>query len=157
MRQRILIPPIASSEMTPESVFLRRRDFIRAAGVMTLPALGGMPLPVAATVATGGHPLQYDAATSGADGFRTDEQQTPVSDITSYGNFYEFGTDKGDPGRYAHDMTVDPWSIEVEGAVHKPGKLHLEDILTGFDLQERIYRLRCVEAWSMVVPWVGFP
>jgi len=75
----------------------------------------------------------------------------------SYSNFFEFGTDKGDPGRYSHELTIDPWSIEVDGAVHKPGKLNLEDILSSFNLEERIYRLRCVEAWSMVVPWVGFP
>ncbi|MCL4104304.1 UNVERIFIED_CONTAM: hypothetical protein GTU68_047266 [Idotea baltica] len=86
-----------------------------------------------------------------------DEKLTPETDVTSYGNFYEFGTDKGDPAKYAHEMSVDPWSIEIEGEVAKPGKLHLEDILSGFDLEERIYRLRCVEAWSMVVPWVGFP
>jgi sulfoxide reductase catalytic subunit YedY len=130
---------------------------MRAAGVAAVPVLGGLSLPAYTSVSSGGHSLDYSKATSVADGFRTDEQQTPFTDITAYGNFYEFGTDKGDPARNAHDMTVDPWSIEVDGAVSKPGKLHLEDILSGFDLQERIYRLRCVEAWSMVVPWVGFP
>jgi sulfoxide reductase catalytic subunit YedY len=88
--------------------------------------------------------------------FYTNEALTPEGDVQSYCNFYEFGTDKGDPQKYAHEMTVDPWTVEVEGEVRKPGKLHLEDILTRFDLEERVYRLRCVEAWSMVVPWVGF-
>ncbi len=157
MPQRYSIPRIASSEITSESAYLKRRDFMRAAGLAAFPALGGVSLTAQAVVTTGEHPLDYDKASSAADGFRTDEQQTPFTDITAYGNFYEFGTDKGDPGRYAHEMTVDPWSIEVDGAVRKPGKLHLEDVLSGFDLQERIYRLRCVEAWSMVVPWVGFP
>ena len=88
---------------------------------------------------------------------RSDESLTPLDDVAAYCNFYEFGTDKGDPARHAHEMTVDPWSVEVSGEVHKPGTLHLEDILKGFDHEERIYRLRCVEAWSMVIPWVGFP
>ena len=157
MRQRLPMPRIASSEITSESTYLKRRDFIRAAGLAVTPALGGLSLQAGAAVTTGGAPLDYETAASGAEGFRTDEQQTPFTDIASYCNFYEFGTDKGDPSGYAHEMSVDPWSIEVSGAVHKPGKLHLEDILSGFDLEERIYRLRCVEAWSMVVPWVGFP
>ncbi len=76
--------------------------------------------------------------------------------MASYNNFYEFGSDKGDPAEYAHEMSTDPWSLQVDGEVEKPGKLNLEDIQTGLDLEERIYRLRCVEAWSMVVPWVGY-
>jgi sulfoxide reductase catalytic subunit YedY len=157
MRQRFTIPPIASCEITSESAYLKRREFIRAAGLAAVPALGGLSLHAGAAVATGGAPLEYASAQPGASGFYTDEVQTPAGDIASYCNFYEFGTDKGDPPRYAHEMTVDPWSIEVSGAVNNPGKLHLEDIVSGFDLEERIYRLRCVEAWSMVVPWVGFP
>ncbi|MCB1690673.1 MAG: protein-methionine-sulfoxide reductase catalytic subunit MsrP [Halioglobus sp.] len=156
MRQRFKIPVIASSEITPESVYLKRRDFMQAAGLAALPVLVGASQPARSDVVTGGAPLEYRKPSSSAEGFSTDEQATPFSDVTAYGNFYEFGTDKGDPARYAHEMTVDPWSLEVEGAVHKPGTLHLEDILGGFELQERIYRLRCVEAWSMVVPWVGF-
>jgi len=156
MRQRYTIPRIASSEITSESAYLKRRDFMRAVGLAALPVVGGVSFTAQAVVTTGERALDFDKTTSAAAGFRTDEQQTPFSDITAYGNFYEFGTDKGDPGRYAHEMTIDPWSIEVDGAVRKPGKLHLEDILSGFDLEERIYRLRCVEAWSMVVPWVGF-
>jgi sulfoxide reductase catalytic subunit YedY len=150
------LPRIASWEITPESIYLQRRDFIRGLGLAAAPALGGLSLHTEAAVNTGGATLDYAAATPGDRGFYTDEQATPPGDISSYCNFYEFGTDKGDPARYAHEMTVDPWSIEISGAVHKPGKLHLEDIISGFDLEERIYRLRCVEAWSMVVPWVGF-
>lgn len=155
MAKRTSIPHIASSEITPEAVYLKRRDFMRAAGMAALPVVTGLSAPAAA--AKGGAPLDYKTASSGGSGFNTDEDQTPYSDTTSYCNFYEFGTDKGDPARFAQQMTVDPWSIEVSGEVGSPGKLHLEDLLGGFDLQERIYRLRCVEAWSMVIPWVGFP
>jgi len=157
MRQRFSIPRIASSEITSEAAYLKRREFIRAAGLAAAPALAGLSLQAEAAPTSGGAPLNYTAAAPGAEGFHTDEQQTPLTDIASYCNFYEFGTDKGDPARYAHEMSVDPWSIEVSGEVSKPGKLHLEDIVSGFDQEERIYRLRCVEAWSMVVPWVGFP
>ncbi|MFT4519638.1 MAG: sulfoxide reductase catalytic subunit YedY [Halioglobus sp.] len=157
MAKRFVVPDILSSEITPESVYLKRRDFMRAAGLATIPALGGLAGPTQASAVTGGAALKYGAAGSVASGYRTDEKKTPFNDISSYCNFYEFGTDKDDPVRNAHEMTTDPWSINVSGAVGKPGKLHLEDILTGFDLEERIYRLRCVEAWSMVVPWVGFP
>ena len=85
------------------------------------------------------------------------DEQTPYEAVTTYNNFYEFGTDKSDPARHAHVMTTDPWTVKVGGLVDQPGSLHLEDVLSGFDLEERIYRFRCVEAWSMVVPWVGFP
>ena len=85
------------------------------------------------------------------------EMMTSERDATTYNNFYEFGTDKGDPAAHAHALTVDPWTVEVSGEVAKPGKIGLEDMLSGIDLEERIYRLRCVEAWSMVIPWIGFP
>jgi sulfoxide reductase catalytic subunit YedY len=81
---------------------------------------------------------------------------TSFEDVTTYNNFYEFGTDKGDPAKYAKALTTDPWSVEISGLVNKPGNYALEDILKDMTLEERIYRFRCVEAWSMVVPWVGF-
>jgi len=158
MRRRFTTPAIPSSEITSETAYLRRRDILRAAGVAAaLPVAGAVPLSADAAARTGGVPLEFHKAVPGPNGFYTAETPTPLDDVTAYGNFYEFGTDKGDPARFAHEMTVDPWSVEVSGAVHKPGKLNLEDVLSGFDLEERIYRLRCVEAWSMVVPWVGFP
>lgn len=156
MTKRFCVPRIASSEITPESVYLKRRDFMRAAGLAAAPVMAGVSFEASAKAETGGAPLNFAAAKEGS-GFTTEEARTPLADVKSYCNFYEFGTDKGDPVRHAHNMITDPWSIEVSGEVHKPGKLHLEDILSGFDLEERIYRLRCVEAWSMVVPWVGFP
>ena len=157
MRKRFSSPAIASSEITSESAYLNRRQFMQGLGVAAAPALAGLAGGARAAPVSGGEALDFAAAKPGAQGFYTDEVKTPLDDVASYCNFYEFGTDKGDPASYAHEMTVDPWSIEVSGEVGKPGKLNLEDILSGFDLEERIYRLRCVEAWSMVVPWVGFP
>jgi methionine sulfoxide reductase catalytic subunit len=88
--------------------------------------------------------------------YSTDAEPNSLEDITSYNNYYEFGTDKGDPARYAGGLTTDPWSIQIDGLVDRPGSYGLEDVLSGVTLEERIYRFRCVEAWSMVVPWVGF-
>jgi len=142
-------PVIPSSEITPESLWLRRRDFMKVAAAGAI--VGGLPSPAAGAI------VPVDFRRGSCDGCATDEAATPFDDVTSYNNFYEFGTDKDDPAKHAHALTTDPWSIEVTGHVNKPGKLNLEDVLTGFDLEERIYRFRCVEAWSMVVPWIGFP
>jgi sulfoxide reductase catalytic subunit YedY len=145
-------PQIASSEITPESVWLNRRNLMKAA------AAGAGLAAASETKADSAAPQVLDFA-SAPDGsaYRAKEDLTPYEAATTYNNFYEFGTDKSDPARYASAMTTDPWEIKVGGLVKKPGKLHLEDILGGFDLEERIYRFRCVEAWSMVVPWIGFP
>ena len=145
-------PQIASSEITPESAWLNRRSLIKAAGAGAGLAAAGETLAQATPLKE----LTYAAAAEGTV-FKAPEALTPYEAATSYNNFYEFGTDKSDPARYADAMTTDPWEIKVGGLVNKPGKLHLEDVLSGFDLEERIYRFRCVEAWSMVVPWIGFP
>ena len=142
---------IASSEITPEAVFLNRRNLIKsaAAGVASAPSID-----VAADAGQSADtPLSFTADPDQS----LAAERTPYDAVTSYNNFYEFGTDKSDPVRHAHAMTTDPWTVKVGGLVEKPGELHLEDLLSGFDLQERIYRFRCVEAWSMVVPWIGFP
>lgn len=153
MARRFKAPHIASSEITSETAYFNRRELMKAAGIAALPgALAG-----ASRAAAAARPLEFKTASAGEQGFFTEEPLTPESDVQSYCNFYEFGTDKGDPAKYASEMTVDPWSVEVTGLVNKPGKINLEDILGGFDLEERIYRFRCVEAWSMVVPWIGFP
>jgi sulfoxide reductase catalytic subunit YedY len=146
---------IPSSEITSETAWLKRRDFmVGAAGALAL-AAGGLARRVEAIA--GGSPLKHSAADRQSPaGYYTDEKLTPFEDVSRYNNFYEFGTDKGDPARHAHEMSIDPWSLQVTGEVEKPGVLGLEDIQSGFDLEERVYRLRCVEAWSMVVPWVGF-
>ena len=145
-------PQIASSEITPESVWLNRRNLIKAA------TAGAGIAAMGETLAKGSEPvaLDYSPAQDGTP-FKATEDLTPYDAATTYNNFYEFGTDKSDPVRYSDAMTTDPWEIKVGGLVNKPGKLHLEHIMGGFDLEERIYRFRCVEAWSMVVPWIGFP
>ncbi len=145
---------IKSSDITPEAIYLKRRQFIGGAAIAT----SGLMLGVQARAEVSDlAALDYDAVNKSSElGFYTDETKTPFDDVTRYNNFYEFGTDKGDPARYADELTTDPWSVKVEGAVEKPGSYHLEDILSKVDLEERIYRLRCVEAWSMVIPWVGF-
>ena len=89
--------------------------------------------------------------------FSTDETPTSREDVTSYNNFYELGTDKGDPQRNADRLKPRPWTVVVDGECEAPGEIGIEDVLSGFPQEERIYRLRCVEAWAMVVPWVGFP
>jgi sulfoxide reductase catalytic subunit YedY len=122
--------------------------------MLAAPLLAGQAMAKEVSLAK----LQYQPAKPVAgSGFYTSETLTPYDDIKRYNNFYEFGTDKEDPARYADALSTDPWSITVEGEVEKPGTYHLEDLLAKVDLEERIYRLRCVEAWSMVVPWIGFP
>ena len=150
---------ICSSEITPESIYLRRREFIRqAAAVAGASFLSPLANP-AETSETSTRALEYRKATAAdsVGGVYTNEPLTPYQDVTHYNNFYEFGTDKGDPASYASAMKTSPWNVVVEGEVDKPGTYALEDLLRGVELEERIYRLRCVEAWSMVVPWIGFP
>jgi sulfoxide reductase catalytic subunit YedY len=118
-----------------------------AAGLSMPGLLSAAELPVP------GESLDYVAM----PGFSTDEKKTPFEDVTRYNNFYEFGTGKGDPARYADEMSVDPWSVVVEGECGRPGEYALEDLLKPHEYQERVYRLRCVEAWSMVIPWIGVP
>lgn len=156
MPAKSIVPHTPSSEITSESAYLNRRELMKAS-MATLPLLAGGAAVSPALGASAVSPLQYSSASDAASGFDTKEAITPYDAVTAYNNFYEFGTDKGDPARYAHEMSVDPWSVEVVGEVNKPGKLHLEDLVSRNDLEERIYRLRCVEAWSMVIPWVGFP
>lgn len=132
-------PDIPSYEITPESVFLSRRRFtsgIAAVGV------GGL---------SGSWPGTVRARAT------NDLTLTPEEIITSYNNYYEFGTGKGDPKEYAHELTTAPWQVKVSGAVGKPGTYDVEELIKGFSAEERVYRLRCVEAWSMVVPWLGIP
>ncbi|MGC2856522.1 protein-methionine-sulfoxide reductase catalytic subunit MsrP [Novispirillum sp. DQ9] len=146
---------LGENDVTPQALFLSRRRFIAGAAALgAAGAAGGLPAPAAAVVR--GSPLAV------LDGVRdsalsTDEAPTPYGDITSYNNFYEFGTGKDDPARRAGSLETRPWTITVDGAVGKPGVLDIETLLSAFPLEERIYRLRCVEAWSMVVPWIGVP
>ncbi len=140
---------IKSSEITPESVYRERRRFIQAglalAGSSLLGSVG--PAQAKATAFPG---LVRSA-------YSVDEEPTELKHVTGYNNFYEFGTDKGDPAQHAHKLQTSPWSVTVEGECARPGTYTLEDILRPHAFEERIYRLRCVEGWSMVIPWVGFP
>ena len=148
------------SEITGETVYRARRRFMgQVAGLLALGA--GLPgcgeAGQARQVGKAGHGLGPKLAALRPGPYGTDEPKTPFEDVTTYNNFYELGFDKEDPARLAHRLPTDPWSVEISGAVEKPGRYTLEDILGPHALEERVYRLRCVEAWSMVVPWVGFP
>lgn len=149
---------IRSSEITPESIYLRRREFMQTAAIAGASLLSPFANS-AETQEPATKPLEYRKAVKAdsATGIYTEESLTPYHDVTHYNNFYEFGTDKSDPASYAGSLKTSPWSVVVEGEVSKPGTYTLEDLLRGVTLEERIYRLRCVEAWSMVVPWIGFP
>jgi len=138
---------ISSSEITDEAVFRRRRQLLQ------LSAAAGL---------TGFISTQAQAASTPLSGpivktdYTTDEELTSEETATSYNNFYELGTDKSDPARHADRLVTDPWSVTIDGECAKPGTYTLEDILKPHGIEERVYRLRCVEAWSMVIPWNGF-
>lgn len=124
-------PDLRWSDVTPKAQFLNRRQIMAGAAALV------------PSVAWGAN-------------YSTDETPTSFEDISSYNNYYEFGYGKEDPAAYADALTIDPWSVEIGGMVDKPGKYDLSDVLAGMSIEERIYRFRCVEAWSMVVPWQGF-
>jgi sulfoxide reductase catalytic subunit YedY len=132
---------VASSEITPRAAWLRRRDFLGAGAALGL-GLTGLPAR---------------AAPASRSPFSTDEKPTSLADVTGYNNFYEFGVGKSDPNANAGRLKVKPWTLRIDGMVEKPADYALEDFLKPFALEERIYRMRCVEGWSMVVPWLGFP
>ena len=141
---------ILPSEITPESIYHSRRKFIGQSAALA--TFGCIAPSVANALPTGW---------IGDQGYEPDEPSdediTPEKTATSYNNFYEFGVNKGDPSKHAHRLTTDPWTVKVGGLVNKPKDFGLEDLLKDIDLEERIYRLRCVEAWSMIIPWIGFP
>ncbi|HBK44929.1 MAG TPA: protein-methionine-sulfoxide reductase catalytic subunit MsrP [Xanthomonadaceae bacterium] len=143
---------IASRDVTEEPVYRGRRRLLQTLALS--PALGiagcadADPPPPPRTVVT------PDQARSG---FRTGEEPTRYEDVTRYNNFYEFGTDKTDPSRAAKTLRTAQWSVKVGGYCDRPGSVTLDDLLKGFTPEERIYRLRCVEGWSMVIPWLGVP
>jgi sulfoxide reductase catalytic subunit YedY len=151
---------IPSSEITDERVYLRRREFMRMAGGLTM-ATGLAPLMAAcddsAAAAGGAGVGQAPLADVKPKVVSTDEKLNTFEQITSYNNFYEFGTGKNDPQRYGGSLKTSPWTVKIEGLCNKPASYQLEDLIKPHQLEERIYRLRCVEAWSMVVPWVGIP
>jgi len=157
---------IPSSEITDETIFMNRRELLRVGATAAIgAALAGCPAADEAGAA--GENSDPGPADSGRRTlanvepapaiYRVDEKTTRESDATGYNNFYEFGTGKRDPAKNAHTLKTKPWSIVVDGEVGKPGRVDVEDIMKPSRFEERIYRFRCVETWSMVVPWVGIP
>lgn len=141
---------VKPSEITPQSVFDDRRRFLKTAAVSGIGIAAGQLLPRDALAGR-----KLDGLVKSP--FSTDEELTSMMSATSYNNFYEFGADKSDPIKNSKDFKPKPWSVKVDGACAKPGDVAYEDIVSPHKLEERIYRLRCVEAWSMVIPWVGIP
>ena len=145
------------SEVTPESVYRSRRDFMKAAATGAAGVAAGLALP---SIACAAPQNNLAALTAKKSPFGVDPEVDPLNtfeQITSYNNYYEFGTNKGDPGRNAHTLTTKPWTVKVDGLVKKPGNYGVEDLIDFKNLEERVYRLRCVERWSMVIPWIGVP
>ncbi len=141
-----------SSEITPKSLYLRRREFLKlgagSAVALSLPAFARAKVE---------HGPKLAGVTPNPKFTLPDEKKNSFEDITTYNNFYELGTDKSDPSENASKLQTRPWTVSVEGEVAKPKKWDIDEILKTFPIEERVYRLRCVEAWSMVVPWDGFP
>jgi methionine sulfoxide reductase catalytic subunit len=162
-----------ADEVTPEQLFLDRRSLMAATGAIGAglaftgaaaaqapnqkPPAGKAAQPAAASARGASHPEPGAALKTRKSAFTVADESTVEEAFTGYCNYYEFGTDKSDPARYASMMTVSPWTIEVSGETGAPGKYTIEDLVDYSKLEERIYRHRCVEAWSMVVPWVGVP
>ncbi len=138
-------PDLKDCDVTDQGLYMRRREFVAGAAAGTALALGGAGAAEAA-------PLKY-----APNKMPISEKPTPIKDITSYNNFYEFGVNKDDPGANAHTLKTRPWTVTIDGLVKKPQHIGIDDLIKRYPLEERIYRMRCVEAWSMVIPWVGFP
>ncbi len=145
---------IKSSEITPEPIYRNRRRFLRTSAFAAAGLAAGSFLPSALKAESPQNPGWKRPA---AGPYNTDESLTSYKDITTYNNFYEFGADKGDPAENAQGFRPMPWKIAVEGEVKKPAAYNLEDFLKLSKPEDRVYRLRCVEGWSMVIPWLGFP
>ena len=144
--------------VTPESVWLQRRQWLKLAGVSAASGVGlGAGAAWAQTRSPQVQPVVPMASKpSQVRGARATDQVTPWKDATTYNNFYEFGTDKSDPYNEAHRLITSPWQVRVEGLVNKPTTFDIDDLRRLAPIEERIYRLRCVEGWSMVIPWLGY-
>ena len=172
-----LAPEPPSSEITPESLYLGRREFLKngalaagtavAVGSGLLWLIGNKPPPdapdvqpsvqVAAPAADASASEQTATAPTIAGPYDVDEPPTSLQSVTTYNNFYEFGLDKSDPARNAHTLQTRPWTIDVDGEVAQSRTIDVDTRLQWFTPEDRVYRMRCVEAWSMVIPWLGFP
>jgi sulfoxide reductase catalytic subunit YedY len=160
-----LPPEPPSSEITPQGLYSRRREFLKNAGLFaaTATGLGGGLLTLVGSGRTGKGSTPA-ATPSGSPSpvssvprtYQLEEPLTPYDDATSYNNFYEFGLGKGDPAEYSGTLRTRPWTVSIEGEVKEPRRIDIDTLLRWFTLEERVYRMRCVEAWSMVIPWLGF-
>jgi len=155
LKDRGFIHPVAS-EITPRAVYDERRRLLGGAAAGALLAGWGLGAEAASQVAAPGKLARLLGASSKVAGALTMDKPTPYQDVTTYNNFYEFGTDKADPARQSQKLKTRPWTVVIEGEVKKPMTLDLDALLKLAPMEERIYRLRCVEGWSMVVPWVGY-
>jgi len=147
-------PDLTPADVTPKEVYLNRRNFLQRLGLAGAAAAAGERLYSAFAqpqVAFAGTKL-----TTVKSPYTVNEKITSMNDVTHYNNFYEFGTDKGDPARNAQKFVTSPWTVSVEGEVKMPRKFSMDEILKLAPLEERIYRHRCVERWSIVVPWIGY-
>jgi sulfoxide reductase catalytic subunit YedY len=157
----------AASEITPEELYVRRREFLKntALGAATAAGVSGALLGLLGDSSRARAPKEQSAEPARALAVSSRwpnheakvDPLTPLSDITSYNNFYELGLDKGDPADNAGSLRLRPWSVRFQGELAHPQTLDIDTLLKWFPLEERIYRMRCVEAWSMVIPWLGFP
>jgi sulfoxide reductase catalytic subunit YedY len=161
-------PDVASSEITDERLYVKRREFMRIAATAAV-AAAAAPLLACSDEAVGASvpgvaPADglFGAPNLPLSGYKeravtVDEKLNSVDEITGYNNFYEFGVEKDDPKRYSGTLKTSPWTIKIDGLCNKPADYHIDDLVKPIQLEERIYRLRCVEAWSMVIPWIGVP
>src|SRR5262249_3632782 len=140
-----------AADITDEALYLRRREFI--AGGLAALTLGACDVADGAAPAPSGTPLK--AARN--DQLSVKEPSTKFEPATTYNNCYDFGVNKDDPAREAHRLRPRPWTLKVDGLVHKPKTYDIDELIRLFPLEERVYSLRCVEAWSMIIPWIGFP
>ncbi len=147
-------PDVPPSEITPRDLYRRRREVLKAAGAAGV--LAGLPALSVLTSPRSAH-AGAKLANVRKSNYVVNEEMTSFKDITTYNNYYEFGTDKSDPSDNAHTLKVRPWTVSVEGEVKKPKVFDIEELLKLAALEERVYRMRCVEGWSMVIPWVGYP
>jgi sulfoxide reductase catalytic subunit YedY len=148
-------PDLTYADITPKSVYLDRRKFLQAVGIVGAAAAAGKGI---LKLALPSQPVFAATKLTGLvkSPFSTTEKESTFNDVTHYNNFYEFGTDKGDPAKNSQNFKTSPWTASVEGEVAKPRKFTMDEILKLAPLEERIYRHRCVERWSIVVPWIGF-
>jgi sulfoxide reductase catalytic subunit YedY len=144
---------IKPSEITDPDVYARRREFLKAAAALGIGAIASGPVQALVGAAGKGTPIGGVVDTPYGEGL----EPTAYEHVSGYNNFYEFGTGKDDPARNAHTLKTRPWTVVVDGECEAPGEIGIEDVLKDYAQEERVYRLRCVEAWAMVVPWIGVP